>query len=142
MYNLLYKQLEEILKEEDYLISRMSNMSAFLNENIKDLNWVGFYIVKDNVLKVGPFQGLVACSNIPKGKGVCGSAWERLETIVVKDVHEFPGHIACDSKSNSEVVIPIIRNGKMIAELDVDSPLINRFDEELVKFLEKCVDLI
>ncbi len=130
------KQLDAILGDEDDIISRMANISAFIYENLTDINWVGFYIVRGDVLKVGPFQGKVACSNIPKGKGVCGTAWERLETIVVPDIHQFEGHIACDAASRSEVVIPIFdKNGEMYAELDVDSPLLDRFSEKEVKNL-------
>ncbi len=142
-YNLLYKELEAILLDEEFQISRMANMSAFIMQSMPDLNWVGFYVVHGNVLKVGPFQGKPACSNIPKGKGVCGYAWENKKTVVVEDVHKFSGHIACDLASNSEVVIPIFdKNGNMIAELDIDSPKFNRFSEEDVKFLERCVKLI
>ncbi len=137
----LVKQLEAILEGESFYISRMANISAFIYEHFSDINWVGFYIVKDNILKVGPFQGKVACSDIPKGKGVCGTAWQTLKTQVVKDVHQFAGHIACDVASNSEVVIPIIKNGEMIAQLDVDSPLFNRFSESDVEFLIKCANL-
>ncbi len=130
------KQLEAILGDEDDVISRMANISAFVYENLADINWIGFYIVRGDVLKVGPFQGKVACSNIPKGKGVCGTAWERLETIVVPDTHQFEGHIACDPVSRSEVVIPIFdEKGDMYAELDVDSPLLNRFSKKEVEFL-------
>lgn len=142
-YNLLYKQLEAILEDEDYHISKMANMSAFLNDNISDINWVGFYIIQNSILKLGPFQGHIACSNIEKGKGVCGTSWQLEKTIVVEDVHKFDGHIACDSASNSEVVIPIFDNNENIRGLlDVDSPVFSRFDKELVEFLEKCVKLI
>lgn len=142
-YDLLYKEIEALLSDEDYQISRMANMSAFIMESMGDLNWVGFYIVHGDVLKVGPFQGKPACSNIPKGKGVCGYTWENEKTTVVEDVHEFPGHIACDAASNSEVVIPIFnKEGKMIAELDIDSPKLNRFSKEDVEFLERCAKLI
>ncbi|NBI13317.1 GAF domain-containing protein [[Haemophilus] felis] len=141
-YDLLLKQLEQILAPETYLISRMANASAFLYENMSDLNWVGFYIVHDGVLKVGPFQGKVACSDIGLGKGVCGYTWQTGTTTVVDDVHQFAGHIACDSASQSEVVIPIFRDGKMIAELDVDSPRLARFSKEDVAFLEQCASLI
>ncbi|WP_064592216.1 GAF domain-containing protein [Streptobacillus moniliformis] len=142
-YELLYKELEALLSDEEFQISKMANMSAFIMQSIPDLNWVGFYIVYENVLKVGPFQGKPACSNIPKGRGVCGYTWENEKTTVVEDVHKFSGHIACDFASNSEVVIPIFdKNGNMIAELDIDSPKFNRFSKEDVKFLEKCVKLI
>ncbi|MDP8050809.1 GAF domain-containing protein [Pasteurella atlantica] len=137
------KQLEAILGDEEDIISRMANISAFLYETVPNINWVGFYIVRGDVLKVGPFQGKVACSNIPKGKGVCGTAWERLETIVVPDTHQFEGHIACDVASRSEVVIPILdEKGEMVAELDVDSPLLDRFSDKDVEFLTACVNLV
>ncbi len=137
------KLLDVILGDEDDIISRMANISAFLYENMADINWVGFYIVRGDVLKVGPFQGKVACSNIPKGKGVCGTAWERLETIVVPDTHQFEGHIACDVASRSEVVIPILdKNGEMLAELDVDSPLLDHFSEKDVEFLTQASLLV
>ncbi|HDR1021895.1 TPA: GAF domain-containing protein [Pasteurella multocida] len=141
-YSLLLKQLEQILAPETYLISRMANTSAFIYEHMPDLNWVGFYIVKDGVLKVGPFQGKVACSDIGFGKGVCGYTWKTGTTTVVEDVHQFDGHIACDSASQSEVVVPIFKAGEMIAELDVDSPRLARFSVEDIEFLEKCAALI
>lgn len=142
-YNLLYKELEQLLEGEEFIISKMANMSSFIMEVMPNLNWVGFYIIHNDVLKVGPFQGKPACSNIPKGKGVCGYTWEKESTTVVPNVHDFPGHIACDAASNSEIVIPIFdQNNKMIAELDVDSPVLNRFSEEDREFLEKCAKLI
>ncbi|HDR1239738.1 TPA: GAF domain-containing protein [Pasteurella multocida] len=141
-YALLLKQLEQILEPETYIISRMANTSAFLYQHMLELNWVGFYLVKDGVLKVGPFQGKVACSDIGFGKGVCGYTWQTGTTTVVDDVHQFAGHIACDSASQSEVVVPIFQGGEMIAELDVDSPRLARFSAEDVAFLENCAALI
>ncbi|MCL7775145.1 GAF domain-containing protein [Pasteurella multocida] len=141
-YALLLKQLEQILEPETYIISRMANTSAFLYQHMPELNWVGFYLVKDGVLKVGPFQGKVACSDIDFGKGVCGYTWQTGTTTVVDDVHQFAGHIACDSASQSEVVVPIFQGGEMIAELDVDSPRLARFSAEDVAFLENCAALI
>ncbi|HDR1853070.1 GAF domain-containing protein [Pasteurella multocida] len=141
-YALLLKQLEQILEPETYIISRMANTSAFLYQHMPELNWVGFYLVKDGVLKVGPFQGKVACSDIGFGKGICGYTWQTGTTTVVEDVHQFAGHIACDSASQSEVVVPIFQGGEMIAELDVDSPRLARFSAEDVAFLEKCAALI
>lgn len=141
-YALLLKQLEQILEPETYIISRMANTSAFLYQHMPELNWVGFYLVKDGVLKVGPFQGKVACSDIGFGKGVCGYTWQTGTTTVVGDVHQFAGHIACDSASQSEVVVPIFQGGEMIAELDVDSPRLARFSAEDVAFLENCAALI
>ncbi|EGP05598.1 hypothetical protein GEW_07013 [Pasteurella multocida subsp. gallicida str. Anand1_poultry] len=141
-YALLLKQLEQILEPETYIISRMANTSAFLYQHMPELNWIGFYLVKDGVLKVGPFQGKVACSDIGFGKGVCGYTWQTGTTTVVDDVHQFAGHIACDSASQSEVVVPIFQGGEMIAELDVDSPRLARFSAEDVAFLENCAALI
>ncbi|HDR1287921.1 TPA: GAF domain-containing protein [Pasteurella multocida] len=141
-YALLLKQLEQILEPETYIISRMANTSAFLYQHMPELNWVGFYLVKDGVLKVGPFQGKVACSDIGFGKGVCGYTWQTGTTTVVDDVHQFAGHIACDSASQSEVVVPIFQGREMIAELDVDSPRLARFSAEDVAFLENCAALI
>ncbi|MGC7560739.1 GAF domain-containing protein [Pasteurella sp. PK-2025] len=141
-YTLLLKQLEEILAPETYVISRMANASAFIYEHMPELNWVGFYLVHDGVLKVGPFQGKVACSDIGYGKGVCGYTWQTGTTTVVDDVHQFAGHIACDSASQSEVVVPIFKQGEMVAQLDVDSPRLARFSAQDVAFLEKCAALI
>jgi len=104
--------------------------------------WVGFYIVKDNELVLGPFQGPVACTRIGLGKGVCGAAWEQEQTLIVPDVEAFPGHIACSSLSRSEIVVPAFRNGKVAAVLDVDSELLNQFDETDAQFLEQVVKLV
>ena len=122
-----------------YALPLLSNASALIYENMKDLNWAGFYLVRNDALLLGPFQGKVACVNIAKGKGVCGTAYATDETQLVKNVHEFPGHIACDSASNSEIVVPIHHEGKVVAVLDIDSPLLSRFDEEDQKGLESFV---
>ena len=106
----------------------MSNASALLNQFLTDVNWVGFYLLKSDELVLGPFQGLPACIRIPIGKGVCGTAAQKRETIRVDDVHLFPGHIACDAASQSEIVIPIIKNDRLIGVLDIDSPIKCRFD--------------
>ena len=127
-YALLKKQVEAA--ETEYLLSFLCNVTALLNDSMDDLNWVGFYFVKNEKLILGPFQGKVACVEIGKGKGVCGTAWDRDETILVEDVHRFPGHIACDSASNSEIVVPIHKDRNVVAVLDIDSPLLNRFSEE------------
>ena len=124
-YALLKKQVEAA--ETEYLLSFLCNVTALLNDSMDDLNWVGFYFVKNEKLILGPFQGKVACVEIGKGKGVCGTAWGRDETILVEDVHRFPGHIACDSASNSEIVVPIHKDRNVVAVLDIDSPLLNRF---------------
>ena len=126
-YKLLVDQLNALLSQDPYYVPALSNASALLWEGLEDINWAGFYIVRENQLVLGPFQGKVACIHIQKGKGVCGTAWEKDETQLVPNVHEFPGHIACDSASNSEIVIPLHRNGEVIAVLDIDSPVFNRF---------------
>ncbi|MBR0451498.1 MAG: GAF domain-containing protein [Oscillospiraceae bacterium] len=129
-YNLLTEQLQALLAQDPYFVPALSNASALLWEEIKDINWAGFYLVRDGQLVLGPFQGKVACIHIQKGKGVCGTAWEKDETQLVPDVHKFPGHIACDSASNSEIVVPIHHDGEVAAVLDIDSPLFNRFSLE------------
>lgn len=123
-------------------LTDLSNTTAFLNEFLQDINWVGFYLLEsDNCLYLGPFQGKVACTAIPLTKGVCGHAASTKATAVVHDVHAFPGHIACDSRSNAEVVVPLIKSGKVIGVLDVDSPTLSRFNNpEEIKFLEKVVE--
>ena len=127
-YRLLAKQVEA--GKTEYLLSFLCNVAALISDSMDDLNWAGFYFVKDGKLILGPFQGKVACVEIAKGKGVCGTAWEKDETMLVPDVHRFPGHIACDSASNSEIVIPLHDNGKVVAVMDIDSPIFNRFSKE------------
>ncbi|WP_332651048.1 GAF domain-containing protein [Lysinibacillus sp. 54212] len=129
-YNVLAKQLDALLQGESDAIANYSNASALLNQFLTDINWVGFYLMKNSELVLGPFQGLPACFRIPLGRGVCGVAAAKKETIVVEDVHAFPGHIACDSASNSEIVIPLIKDGMVVGVLDIDSPLKNRFSLE------------
>ncbi|MED3662539.1 GAF domain-containing protein [Ureibacillus sp. FSL K6-8385] len=141
-YDTLAKQLAALLEGETDIIANLSNASALLNQFLTDVNWVGFYLLKDGELVLGPFQGLPACVRIPVGRGVCGTAVEKGETIVVKDVHQFPGHIACDARSNSEIVIPLVKDGEMIGVLDIDSPLIDRFKEEDRLGLEKFVQTL
>ena len=138
-YNIMIRQMEGLIESSRNYIPVLSNLSALIYDSLKDLNWAGFYLVKDDALLLGPFQGKVACVNIAKGKGVCGTAFEKDETQLVKDVHQFPGHIACDSASNSEIVVPIHNKGKVVAVLDIDSPLLNRFDEDDQKGLEELV---
>jgi L-methionine (R)-S-oxide reductase len=128
-YNLLIKQLTSLLEGEPNPIANFSNASALLNQFLDRINWVGFYLMEEGELVLGPFQGLPACVRIPVGRGVCGTAAAQLKTIRVEDVHQFPGHIACDAASQSEIVIPMIDNGKLIGVLDIDSPEKNRFDE-------------
>jgi L-methionine (R)-S-oxide reductase len=121
------------------LLTDISNTSAFLFNEMKDINWVGFYLLENNKLVLGPFQGRPACTDIELGKGVCGTAAKELKTMLVPDVHEFPGHIACDERSRSEIVVPILKNGTLWGVLDLDSPLVGRFDSDDQKFLEEVV---
>lgn len=141
-YNLLIKQLTSLLDGETNTIANLSNASALLNQFLDRINWVGFYLMEEGELVLGPFQGLPACVRIPVGRGVCGTAAAQLETIRVEDVHQFPGHIACDAASQSEIVIPMIDNGKLIGVLDIDSPEKNRFDELDQQKLEEFVSAL
>lgn len=141
-YSMILAQLEAVTSGEMDTIANLSNASAALNMNLADINWVGFYLVRDGQLVLGPFQGKVACIRIDFGKGVCGTAAESDTTQLVPDVHAFPGHIACDGASNSEIVIPMHHNGKLVAVLDVDSPLPDRFSREDQKGLEQCVSIL
>lgn len=138
-YETMCVQIAALAETSRHYVPLLSNASALIYENMKGLNWAGFYLVKDEELLLGPFQGKVACVRIAKGKGVCGTAYEKDETQRVKDVHRFPGHIACDSASNSEIVVPIHANGKVVAVLDIDSPLFDRFSAEDQKGLELFV---
>ncbi|TNF08628.1 MAG: GAF domain-containing protein [Bacillota bacterium] len=133
---------QALLESQPNQIARLANASAFLNESFDRLNWVGFYLYDGNILTVGPFQGKVACAEIPLGKGVCGEAAIKKITMVVKDVHEHPNHIACDANSRSEVVVPIYVNNKLYGVLDVDSPVVDRFDPDTVLFFEQFVNLL
>lgn len=128
-YKLLTKQLTSLLEGVDNQISKLANTSAFLYNSLNDVSWVGFYLLDKDYLYLGPFQGKVACTVIPIGKGVCGTCVKENKTILVKNVHEFPGHIACDSESNSEIVLPIYKDNKLVMVLDIDSKSLNRFDE-------------
>lgn len=129
-YALVIKQLNALLEGEKNAIANMANASALLNQFLDRINWVGFYLVEgENELVLGPFQGLPACVRIPFGRGVCGTSAAKRETIRVEDVHQFPGHIACDAASQSEIVIPLIKDGRLLGVLDIDSPEKNRFDE-------------
>ena len=140
-YSLAYKQVEALVEGEDDCIANMSNIAALLH-NTFGFWWTGCYIVKGDELVLGPFQGPIACSRIPFGRGVCGTAWKRKESIVVPDVEKFPGHIACSSLSRSEIVVPIFREGKVVAVLDIDSKDLNAFDENDRESLEKITGLI
>lgn len=141
-YSLLCKQLDALLEGETNAIANFSNASALLNQFFDKINWVGFYLVEDGGLVLGPFQGLPACVRISLGKGVCGTAAETQETIIVPDVHAFPGHIACDAASQSEIVVPIVREGKLLGVLDIDSPIKDRFTAEDGKGLEQFVGVL
>ena len=123
------KQLRLLIEGVPHPIANLANASALLYSTLEDINWAGFYLMKDGQLVLGPFQGKPACIEIPVGRGVCGTAVERGQTILVEDVHEFPGHIACDSASASEIVVPIRLDGAIIGVLDIDSPLVGRFKE-------------
>ena len=140
-YQELYKQMQSLLSGEDDQIANMANMSALIHETF-GFWWTGFYIVKGDQLVLGPFQGPIACTRIPYGKGVCGTAWQRQEKIVVPDVEEFPGHIACSSLSRSEIVVPIFRNNSVYAVLDIDSKELATFDNIDKEWLEKIVELL
>ena len=141
-YAELNAMLASITEGVPYTMTNLANASALLNSSLKGINWVGFYTIKDNQLVLGPFQGKVACTIIQMGKGVCGTAAATDTTQLVPDVHKFPGHIACDSESNSEIVIPMHRNGEVFGVLDIDSPLFDRFSEEDRKGLESFVKIL
>ncbi len=128
-YGLLAAQLEALLADERDFVANAAQFSAFLYTQLDDLNWAGFYLNKQEQLVLGPFQGQVACVRIPFGKGVCGAAASTLQTQRVEDVHAFPGHIACDSASNSELVVPLVKEGRLIGVLDLDSPTLSRFSD-------------
>ncbi|WP_017473414.1 GAF domain-containing protein [Amphibacillus jilinensis] len=141
-YQLLLKQLEALIEDEQDQIANLSNSSALLNQFLDQVNWVGFYLMKDDELILGPFQGLPACVHIQIGKGVCGTAVSERATQRIANVHQFLGHIACDAASQSEIVIPIIKNNEVIGVLDIDSPIVDRFDELDQKYLEKFVEIL
>jgi L-methionine (R)-S-oxide reductase len=138
-YRLLNKQAQALIEQETDLIANMANLSALLFNQLSDVNWAGFYIMRQGELVLGPFQGQVACVRIAVGKGVCGTAVETGQVQLVKDVHEFPGHIACDAASNSEIVLPLRHNGDIIAVLDIDSPSLARFDTDDQAGLEQLI---
>lgn len=141
-YRLLFSHMKALLEEERDVTANLSNASALLNEALEHINWVGFYIMKNGRLLLGPFQGKVACVHIAVGKGVCGTAVLENKTQLVMDVHEFPGHIACDSASNSELVIPLRSKGRIVGVLDIDSPILGRFDSVDASELEKIAKVI
>lgn len=140
-YKSVIPQIKALIDGEPDLVANLANIVAALMEQFRWL-WVGFYLIKENQLVLAPFQGPVACTRIKKGRGVCGTSWEKAETVIVPDIEKFPGHIACSSKSRSEIVVPIIRNNKVRGVLDVDSEQLAAFDEADKQFLEEIVDLI
>ena len=140
-YISLLPQIKGLLEGETDLVANLANVAAALKEQFNWF-WVGFYIVKDNELVVGPFQGPVACTRIKKGKGVCGTSWAKAATVIVDDVEKFPGHIACSSLSKSEIVVPVIRNNAVVAVLDVDSEMLQQFDKTDQHYLELIVNEI
>lgn len=138
----LVKQIEAMCKTTKDKLSMLSNVSALLNQTIKDINWVGFYLYKDNQLHLGPFQGKVACTLIDIGKGVCGTSFDKKMLLNIKNVHEFEGHIACDQNTNSEIVIPLVYKTKRFGVLDIDSISYNRFATEDEIILEEVANII
>lgn len=141
-YKLLLKQLEALIDDETDQIAILANASALLNQFLTQINWVGFYLWKEDQLILGPFQGLPACVRIAYGKGVCGTAVKEKQTQRISDVNQFPGHIVCDSASKSEIVVPIIIHDTIFGVLDIDSPITNRFDEVDQVFFESFVNIL
>lgn len=137
-YQSIIQQIEALIEGEDDLIANLANITAALKEQFNWF-WTGFYLVKNDELVLGPFQGPVACTRIKPGRGVCGTSWQQKKTLIVPDVEKFPGHIACSSLSKSEIVVPVIRNNEVVAVLDVDSEAFNTFDETDKEFLEQIV---
>lgn len=142
LYKTVNTYIKGLTQNVPHLIANLSNASALLNLAMDRINWVGFYLMEEGRLVLGPFQGKPACIEIQPGRGVCGTAIEKDSCMLVKDVHEFPGHIACDSASNSEVVIPLHANGKIVGVLDIDSPFVARFDEEDLEGLKLIAQTI
>jgi len=140
-YTNLIPQIKGLLEGETDMVANLANICGALKEQFNWF-WVGFYLVKDGELVLAPFQGPVACTRIKKGRGVCGAAWQQEKTLIVPDVEKFPGHIACNSLSKSEIVVPLIRSGKVVGVLDVDSDQLNDFDETDQKYLQEIADLI
>jgi L-methionine (R)-S-oxide reductase len=138
----LAEALEALVADEPDALANLSNAAAFLYHSLPRINWAGFYLLRDGGLVLGPFQGKPACVRIPLGKGVCGASAQRRETLVVPDVEQFPGHIACDTASRSEIVVPLIANDQLVGVLDVDAPVIERFDEHDREGLERCAAVL
>lgn len=141
-YDMMLSMLKSIIEDETDVITNISNAAALINAIIGRVNWCGFYFIKNGELVLGPFQGMPACTRIKIGSGVCGTAVKDKKTIRVKDVHEFNGHIACDAASNSELVIPIIKNEKVYGVLDIDSEEVGRFTELEELYAEKCIEVL
>jgi L-methionine (R)-S-oxide reductase len=144
-YKLLISQINSLIEEEPNLITNLANITAALKYSMDNFLWVGFYLIEENnatELVLGPFQGRVACTRIPFGKGVCGTAAESKETVIVDDVDKFPGHIVCDSLSSSEIVVPVIKENAVVAVLDIDSDVLSNFDSEDKKYLEEIINNI
>ena len=142
LYERLASQLSSLLAGERDLIANAANFSALIFQSLPGLNWAGFYFVKDDELVLGPFQGRPACVRIRVGQGVCGAGAAKCETVIVPNVHEFPGHITCDSASNSEIVVPLMKDSRLIGVLDLDSPTLSRFDQEDAVGLEQLVRIL
>ena len=142
LYDQLAAQLSSLLAGERDLIANTANFSSLIFQSLPDLNWAGFYFAKDGELVLGPFQGKPACVRIKLGQGVCGAGAAKCETVIVPNVHEFPGHIACDSASNSEIVVPLLKDSRLIGVLDLDSPLIGRFDSADAEGLEQLTKIL
>ena len=140
-YEALYPQMQALLETETDIVANMANFAAALKE-VFGFFWIGFYVVKNNELVLAPFQGPIACTRIRFGKGVCGTSWEKRQTIIVPDVDKFPGHIVCSALSRSEIVVPVWKNDEVVAVLDVDCTELNTFDEIDAEYLEKMVDLL
>ncbi|MCU6602374.1 GAF domain-containing protein [Peribacillus frigoritolerans] len=141
-YEMVQKQLLALIEDETNRIANLSNAAALLNQFLDEINWVGFYLYEEDQLILGPFQGLPACVRIPMGKGVCGTSAATEKTLRIEDVHQFPGHIACDAASRSEIVIPLMKDGKLLGVLDIDSPITDRFDEMDQQGLEKFAEIL
>ena len=141
MYELFLKQIKSVIRKDIPLVSNLANISALLYK-MDDINWAGFYLCENNQLVLGPFQGEVACTLIPLGKGVCGTSALKRETIIVDDVNKFDGHIACSTLSKSEIVVPIIKNNNLVGVIDIDSPIYSRFSNKEKDFLEKVASFI
>jgi len=140
-YQSIIPQIQAIIEDETDVIANLANICAALKQQF-DWLWIGFYLVKDNELVLGPFQGPIACTRIAIGRGVCGSAWQQQQVIIVPDVDQFPGHIACSSASRSEIVLPIMKNGECLGVLDIDSSELNQFDEVDAKYLKQLIVMI